>query len=86
MIDLGIFSNGHGEDTIACKVLDELRAQRPSLSVEVWPMVGEGTVYQSRGEQMVGARNLLPSAGFATISPKLMMDDLLAGWVQTHWR
>ena len=86
MIDLGIFSNGHGEDTIACKVLDELRAQRPSLTAEVWPMVGEGTVYQSRGEQMVGAHNLLPSAGFATISPKLMIDDLLAGWVQTHWR
>ena len=86
MIDLGVFSNGHGEDTIACKVLDELRAQRPSLSVEVWPMVGEGTAFQARGEQMVGARNLLPSAGFATISPKLMIDDLLAGWVQTHWR
>lgn len=86
MIDLGIFSNGHGEDTIAVKVLDELRALRPSLGVEVWPMVGEGTVYQSRGEQIVGARNLLPSAGFATISPKLMIDDLLAGWVQTHWR
>jgi uncharacterized protein (TIGR03492 family) len=86
MIDIGFFSNGHGEDTIACKVLDRLRAARPSLQIEAWPMVGEGTAYQSKGVPLVGARNLLPSSGFATISPKLMLDDLRAGWIGTHWR
>jgi uncharacterized protein (TIGR03492 family) len=86
MIDLAFFSNGHGEDTIACKVLDELRHIRPALSIEVWPMVGEGTAYSARDAEIVGALNLLPSAGFATISPKLMREDLRAGWIKTHWR
>lgn len=86
MIDVGFFSNGHGEDTIACKVLDRMRETRPSLSIEGWPMVGEGTAYRSRDVPLVGALNLLPSSGFATISPKLMLDDLRAGWIGTHWR
>ncbi|MEX0955358.1 MAG: lipid-A-disaccharide synthase-related protein [Rhizobiaceae bacterium] len=86
MIDVGFFSNGHGEDTIACKVLDRIRETRPSLSIEGWPMVGEGSAYRSRDVPLVGALNLLPSSGFATISPKLMLDDLRAGWIGTHWR
>lgn len=86
MIDIGFFSNGHGEDTIACKVLDKMREARPSLSIEAWPMVGEGSAYKARGVQLAGAPNLLPSAGFATISPKLMLEDLRAGWIATHWR
>ena len=86
MIDIGFFSNGHGEDTIACKVLDQIRLARPSLRVEAWPMVGEGSAYAARGVPLVGALNRLPSSGFATISPKLMLDDLRAGWIATHWR
>jgi uncharacterized protein (TIGR03492 family) len=86
MIDVGFFSNGHGEDTIACKVLDRICETRPSLSIEGWPMVGEGTAYKSRDVPLVGALNLLPSSGFATISPKLLLDDLRAGWIGTHWR
>ncbi len=86
MIDIGFFSNGHGEDTIACKVLDRLREMRPSLSIEGWPMVGEGTSYSGRGVPIVGSPNLLPSFGFATINPKLMLEDLRSGWIATHWR
>ncbi|MBO6719078.1 MAG: hypothetical protein JJ913_14065 [Rhizobiaceae bacterium] len=86
MIDIGIFSNGHGEDTIACKVLDRLQAARPGLSVEAWPMVGEGTAFQARRLPLVGVRNRLPSSGFATVSPRLMLGDLRAGWLRTHWR
>lgn len=86
MIDVGFFSNGHGEDTIACKVLDRIREADPALSIEAWPMVGGGTVYRARDISLVGERNVLPSAGFATISPRLMLDDLRAGWIGTHWR
>jgi uncharacterized protein (TIGR03492 family) len=86
MIDIAFFSNGHGEDTIACKVLDRIREARPSLSIEAWPMVGEGAAYKAREVPLGGALNLLPSAGFATISAKLMLEDLRAGWIGTHWR
>lgn len=86
MKDLLFVSNGHGEDVIAGRVLDEIRASRPEIAIEAWPMVGEGAAYAARGVPTVGARNLLPSAGFATLDPSLMIGDLKAGWIRTHWR
>ena len=86
MTDILIASNGHGEDVIAGRVLDRLVAQRPGLSIEGWPMVGEGAAYAARGIPTVGARNLLPSAGFATLDPRLMIGDLKAGWIGTYLR
>ena len=86
MKDILFASNGHGEDVIAGRVLDRLAARRPQLAVEGWPMVGEGAAYAARGIATVGARNLLPSAGFATLDPALMAHDLKAGWIGTYWR
>lgn len=86
MKDLIFISNGHGEDVVACKVLDCIRAERPELAIDAWPMVGEGSTYQSRGVPIGGTRNLLPSAGFATLDRQLMINDLKAGWIGTHWR
>jgi uncharacterized protein (TIGR03492 family) len=77
-------SNGHGEDTIAGKLIDRLR--RPDLAVHGWPMVGTGEAYRERGIPIVGAANLLPSCGFATTSARLFWTDLRAGWLATHWR
>jgi uncharacterized protein (TIGR03492 family) len=86
MKDLLFVSNGHGEDVVACKVLDCIRAGRPELAVEAWPMVGEGSAYKVRGVPTTGTLNLLPSAGFATLDRNLMIGDLKAGWIGTHWR
>lgn len=86
MKDILFASNGHGEDVIAGRVLDRLAARRPQLAVEGWPMVGEGAAYAARKIPTVGARNLLPSAGFATLDPALMARDLKAGWIGTYWR
>lgn len=86
MKDLLFVSNGHGEDVIAGRILDRLVARRPDLSIDGWPMVGEGTAYARRGVATLGARNLLPSAGFATLDPALMLGDLKAGWIRTHLR
>lgn len=86
MKDLLFLSNGHGEDVIGGRVLDAIRAARPELSVEAWPMVGEGAAYVARGVPTIGARNLLPSAGFATLDRDLMIADLKAGWIGTYWR
>ena len=86
MKDLLFVSNGHGEDVVACKVLDCIRAERADLAIEAWPMVGEGTAYEARGIPTIGARNLLPSAGFATLDLDLMIRDLKAGWIGTYWR
>jgi uncharacterized protein (TIGR03492 family) len=79
-------SNGHGEDAIACKIIRRLAAKTvgADLDVHAWPMVGEGAAYRELGIQATGARNTLPSCGFATLSLKWMLEDLRHGWISTH--
>jgi uncharacterized protein (TIGR03492 family) len=77
-------SNGHGEDSIAGKVIDRL--PRADLVIHGWPMVGAGDAYRERGIPIVGAPNRLPSCGFATMGLRLFWTDLRAGWTSTHWR
>lgn len=82
-------SNGHGEDAVACKVLDRVRTIRTdgvALELSAWPMVGRGSAYVRRSVPIVGAPNRLPSEGFATLDARLLARDLRAGWLQTHWR
>jgi uncharacterized protein (TIGR03492 family) len=85
MRDLLFLSNGHGEDTIAGRILDEVVAQRQGLSIDAWPMVGHGAAYRARSVPTLGSPNLLPSSGFATMEWRLMKADLKAGWIATHW-
>ncbi len=84
--DVLFLSNGHGEDLIAGRILDELRALRPELTIDAWPMVGRGSAYLSRGIPTGGEPNLLPSEGFALASWKLLLRDLSEGWIGMYWR
>jgi uncharacterized protein (TIGR03492 family) len=88
MKDLLVVSNGYGEDDIACKIVDALRAETAStLTIEGWPMVGEGMAYRARAIPIVGTPNTLPNAGFATtMSWPYLLQDLRAGWISTYWR
>jgi uncharacterized protein (TIGR03492 family) len=80
-----ILSDGHGEDAIAGKVVDRLFALGLGRdAVEAWPIVGEGRAFQQRAIRCVGVPNLLPSAGFATLSARWMWRDLRAGWIRVH--
>lgn len=78
-------SNGHGEDTIAGKVIDCLK---PAGDFQIfgWPMVGAGATYSARNIPVVGEKHLLPSCGFGTTSLKLFLADLRAGLISTYWR
>lgn len=82
-----VLSNGHGEDEIAVRILDELRsvAKKP-LDVSVWPLVGEGHAYRRGGWPIAGPLNCLPSGGFGTIDFRQGARDLRAGWIGAHWR
>lgn len=80
-------SNGHGEDAIACRIIDHVRrAAGARITVEAWPMVGPGDAYRANGLPIVGSSNMLPSEGFATLSLALLARDLRAGWIDTHVR
>lgn len=79
-----VVSNGNGEDDIACKVIDALRAQPDAPQIMAWPMVGHGDAYAARGIPIVGVQNTLPSEGFGTLSLRMFARDLKAGFIATH--
>jgi uncharacterized protein (TIGR03492 family) len=72
-------SNGHGEDSIAVQILQELRRlpQRPELSA--MPIVGEGGIFQKAGIALVGPAQTLPSGGFIYMDQRQAMKDLRSG-------
>ncbi|MGQ0765599.1 MAG: lipid-A-disaccharide synthase-related protein [Gemmatimonadota bacterium] len=86
--DVVFLSNGHGEDSIACTIIDHLRRlpMTEGISIDGWPMVGTGEAYAERGVTRIGVRNVLPSEGFATLDARLMLGDLKAGWLGVHFR
>ena len=80
-------SNGHGEDAVAGRLVDRVRALAPrDIALEAWPMVGAADAYVARAVPLVGTRNLLPSGGFATLSLPLFWRDVRAGWLTVHRR
>jgi uncharacterized protein (TIGR03492 family) len=80
-------SNGHGEDAVAGRLVDRVRVLAPrDVVVDAWAMVGAGDAYVERDVPLVGTRNLLPSAGFATLSLPLFLRDVRAGWLAVHRR
>ena len=82
-----VLSNGHGEDVIACQILDALRPGLPAdVQLAVWPMVGDGAAYHARGLAPQGPSLRLPSEGFGTLSAGAFWRDLRAGWLGAYAR
>ena len=75
--------NGHGEDLIALRVLEQLHAQCPALKLEVLSLVGQGRVFddaiQNGWLQRIGPAAALPSGGFSNQSITGLLADLKAG-------
>tara|TARA_Y100001968_G_scaffold156045_1_gene142553 strand:- start:3347 stop:4741 length:1395 start_codon:yes stop_codon:yes gene_type:complete len=75
--------NGHGEDTIACKLMEAMHEINPGISQEVLPMVGEGKVFSKLLKHgwltKLGPSAFLPSGGFSNQSLSGLVLDLKAG-------
>ena len=84
-----VLSNGHGEDLIALRVLEEIHRFRPGLPLEVLSLVGGGGVFsnaiQAGWLQRVGPNASLPSGGFSNQSLRGLLDDLCAGLPLLSW-
>ena len=82
--------NGHGEDTIACQIMEELHEINPAVSQEVLPMVGEGKVFNKLTTDgwltKIGPLSFLPSGGFSNQSFSGLVLDLKAGLLWSLWR
>ncbi|GAP94084.1 lipid-A-disaccharide synthase-related protein [Leptolyngbya sp. NIES-2104] len=74
-------SNGHGEDTIAIRILQALQ-QKSDCSIEALPIVGEGRVYRKANIPVIGSVKVMPSGGFIYMDNKQLVRDIQGGLVK----
>ena len=78
-----VLSNGHGEDLIALRILEQLRTHHPRPKLEVMPLVGMGSAFAAAEQAgwltKIGPGASLPSGGFSNQSLRGLMADLGAG-------
>ncbi|MEM8603164.1 MAG: lipid-A-disaccharide synthase-related protein, partial [Cyanobacteria bacterium P01_H01_bin.121] len=79
-------SNGHGEDTIAVKILQALQAIDPDPGYAVLPLVGDGKAYDALSMPKVGETKAMPSGGFVYMDGRQLMRDLHGGLLQLTWQ
>jgi uncharacterized protein (TIGR03492 family) len=75
-------SNGHGEDTIAIRILQALKNRPDCPTIEALPIVGEGHVYQKAGIPLIGSVKVMPSGGFIYQDSRQLARDIQGGLVQ----
>ena len=85
-----VLSNGHGEDLIALRVLEQLRTHHPRPRLEVLPLVGIGSVFEPATQAgwltRIGPEATLPSGGFSNQSLRGLIADIGAGLPLMSWR
>lgn len=72
-------SNGHGEDAIALRVLQELRLHPSQPEIAALPIVGEGEIFTRHDIPLVGTTQTLPSGGFIYMDGRQLVRDLRGG-------
>lgn len=75
-------SNGHGEDQIAVRILQELQQQSPALKVAALPIVGEGHAYIQQQIPLAGPVQTMPSGGFIYMDRRQLVRDVRGGLLQ----
>ena len=88
--NLLFLSNGHGEDAIACRVIEALHDINQDISYEILPIVGEGKVFakfiKDGWLSKIGSPIFLPSGGFSNQSFSGLVLDLKSGLLRSLWR
>jgi uncharacterized protein (TIGR03492 family) len=80
-----VLSNGHGEDMIAVRILEELQQQSNPPDIFALPLVGEGRAYQKLGIPCIGSVRTMPSGGFIYMDNRQLMRDVHDGLLQLTW-
>jgi uncharacterized protein (TIGR03492 family) len=78
-------SNGHGEDAIALRILQQLRQQPDCPELSALPLVGEGQAYIRQGIPVIGQVQAMPSGGFVYMDGRQLARDLRGGLAQLTW-
>jgi uncharacterized protein (TIGR03492 family) len=74
-------SNGHGEDVIAAKILQELQQQCATAEIVALPIVGQGQAYRNVAIPIWGEVKTMPSGGFNQDGQQLWR-DVQGGFLQ----
>ena len=79
-------SNGHGEDAIASKILQQLQLHPQAPEVAALPLVGIGGAYTRLGIPLAGRTQAMPSGGFIYMDGKQFWRDVRGGLLQLLWQ
>ncbi|MGI2902988.1 lipid-A-disaccharide synthase-related protein [Tolypothrix sp. VBCCA 56010] len=77
-----VLSNGHGEDVIAVRILQELQQLSNPADIFALPIVGEGHAYQQLNIPLIGSVRVMPSGGFIYMDGRQLVRDVRGGLVQ----
>ncbi|MBG1243433.1 lipid-A-disaccharide synthase-related protein [Nostoc sp. NZL] len=77
-----VLSNGHGEDMIAVRILQELQRQSNPPEIFALPLVGEGRAYQELDIPLIGSVRTMPSGGFIYMDNRQLVRDVRGGLLQ----
>ena len=81
MMKLLCLSNGHGEDTIAIRILLALRQHQPDIDFCALPISGEGKIYRQADVSLIGPVRSLPSGGFLNRDATQLARDVQQGLI-----
>ncbi len=85
-LQLLVLSNGHGEDIIAVRILQELQRQLNPPVIFALPLVGEGRAYQQLNIPLIGSVRTMPSGGFIYMDGRQLARDVRGGLLQLTLR
>ena len=77
-----VLSNGHGEDIIAVRILEQLQSSYDALQLAALPIVGEGHAYKQLAIPLIGCVQQMPSGGFIYMDRRQLWRDLKDGLLQ----
>jgi uncharacterized protein (TIGR03492 family) len=82
-LQLLVLSNGHGEDIVAVRILEELQRQANPPDIFALPLVGEGRAYQKLNIPLIGSTRAMPSGGFIYMDGgRQLVRDVRGGLLQ----
>lgn len=74
-----VLSNGHGEDVIAVRILQELQQLSNPPDIFALPIVGQGHAYQQLNIPLIGSVRTMPSGGFIYMDGRQLVRDVRGG-------
>ena len=77
-----ILSNGHGEDKIAVRIIEQLQIVTNQLELVALPIVGQGYAYKKLNIAIAGRVQQMPSGGFIYMGGHPLWQDLRGGLIR----